>query len=289
MQAQEDKARELQVFYDELVEFDSLVQKYLADKRLQRIEGTKAASLQTAIARKVGYLAHLIAELSGIATIDLDDREYDMWLIALKDPPTRYNAKALGLCIQACNRAIGKLEDDIRTGKRDRKTGELVAKSVVSGSEPPAVSTAQAGWKAIYGEFGMTKRAFGKRISFVSDDFRRSIIFRDVEHAALLASSGFSKPAAILAGGVIEELLRLFLEHKGVSPISHDFDGYIAACQGPGFLKSGTSHLSTSVRHFRNLVHLSKEETRRQTVSKATAKGAVSSIFTIANDLWGQL
>lgn len=39
-----------------------------------------------------------------------------------------------------------------------------------------------------------------------------------------------------------------------------------------------------SLRHFRNLVHLEKETSSKFTISKATAKGAVSSIFTIAND-----
>jgi len=117
-----------------------------------------------------------------------------------------------------------------------------------------------------------------------SDNFRRNIIFRDVENASQLASSGFSKPAVILEGGVIEELLRLYLEYKNISPISDNFDGYIKTCEQKGLLKVGISRLSDSARHFRNLVHLSKEESKRHTISKSTAKGAVASIFTIAND-----
>jgi len=93
-----------------------------------------------------------------------------------------------------------------------------------------------------------------------------------------------SKPALILAGGVIEELLRLYLKHNKISPASNSFDAYIKACEQHKLLKSGISRLSDSVRHFRNLVHLSKEETKKHTISKATAKGAVASIFTIAND-----
>jgi hypothetical protein len=115
-------------------------------------------------------------------------------------------------------------------------------------------------------------------------DFRRTIIFRDVEQAFILASSGFSKPAVILAGGVIEEMLRLYLEHKQIKPINNSFDGYIQTCEQKGILKEGISRLSDSARHFRNLVHLSKEETKRHTISKSAAKGAVASIFTIAND-----
>lgn len=100
----------------------------------------------------------------------------------------------------------------------------------------------------------------------------------------MLASLGYSKPAVILAGGVIEELLRLYLEYKNIKPEKDSFDGYIKACEKYGILKSGISLLSDSVRHFRNLVHLSVEQSKRYTLTKATAKGAVASIFTIIND-----
>jgi hypothetical protein len=139
-------------------------------------------------------------------------------------------------------------------------------------------------WEAIKSEYDTSKRDFGKKINFVSDSFKRKIIFRDIEHAFVLASNGFSKPALILAGGVIEELLRLYLEHKKIKPKSKSFDGYIKTCEDKGLLKRGVYRLSDSIRDFRNLVHLKNEETKRHTVSKATAKGAVSSIFTIAND-----
>ena len=100
----------------------------------------------------------------------------------------------------------------------------------------------------------------------------------------MLASLGFSKPAIILAGSVIEELLRLYLKHNSKSPTRNDFDEYIKTCEQHGLLKDSVSRLSHAVRQFRNLVHLSREESSRDTISKATAKGAVSSIFTISND-----
>jgi hypothetical protein len=139
-------------------------------------------------------------------------------------------------------------------------------------------------WESIKNNFGMSKKTFGKKMNFVSSDFKREIIFRDVEHAYLLASSDFSKPAVILAGGVIEELLRLYLEHKNIKPASDEFNTYILTCEQNRLLKKGTSSLSNSVRHFRNLVHLAEEETKKHTISKSTAIGAVASIFTIAND-----
>jgi len=139
-------------------------------------------------------------------------------------------------------------------------------------------------WEAIKSEYDICKKDFGKKINFVSDSFKRKIIFRDVEHAFVLASQGFSKPALILAGGVIEELLRLYLEHKNIKPLSNNFDGYIKTCEQKKLLKKGIFQLSDSLRHFRNLVHLDNEKTERHTLSTAAAKGAVSSIFTIAND-----
>jgi hypothetical protein len=144
--------------------------------------------------------------------------------------------------------------------------------------------TSKENWEAIRNEYDISKKDFGKKINFVSDSFKRKIIFRDVEHAFVLASQGFPKPSLILAGGVIEELLRLYLEHKNIPVTSKNFVDYIKTCEQKGLLKSGISKLSDSVREFRNLVHLSREETNRHTISKATAKGAVSSIFTIAND-----
>jgi len=144
--------------------------------------------------------------------------------------------------------------------------------------------TSKENWEAIESEYDISKRDFGKKINFVSDSFKRKIIFRDVEHAFVLASQGFSKPALILAGGVIEELLRLYLEHKNIKPKGNRFVDYIEACKDNDLLKRGVSRLTDSIRDFRNLVHLDKEETKRHTISKPTAKGAVSSIFTIAND-----
>lgn len=139
-------------------------------------------------------------------------------------------------------------------------------------------------WTAIKRDYDTDKKAFGRRIRFVSDAFKREIIFRDVAQAFLLAEAGFSKPAVILAGSVLEELLRLFLKFKEVTPITDTFDGYIRTCVDKRLLKAPVHQLTDSVRQFRNLVHLEVESSSKHTISKATAKGAVSSIFTIVND-----
>jgi uncharacterized protein YegP (UPF0339 family) len=147
-----------------------------------------------------------------------------------------------------------------------------------------ATKSSKENWEAIKSEYDISKKDFGKKINFVKDPFKRKVIFRDVEHAFVLASQEFSKPAIILAGGVIEELLRLYLEHKNIPVTSDRFVDYIKTCEDKGFLKRGVLRLTDSVRDFRNLVHLANEKAKRHTISKATAKGAVSSIFTIAND-----
>lgn len=140
-------------------------------------------------------------------------------------------------------------------------------------------------WNEIERDYDINKRAFGKKIRFVTDKFKREIIFRDVEHAYILANNGFPKPAVILAGSVTEELLRLFLKHNEIKPSNNKFESYIDACKEDNLIKKGIHSLSNSVRHFRNIVHLENEESGKDSISISAAKGAVSSIFTIVNDL----
>lgn len=139
-------------------------------------------------------------------------------------------------------------------------------------------------WKYINKEYSESKRAFGKKINFIKDSYTRKVIFRDVAHAFYLAHNGFSKPAVILAGSVIEELLRQYLVSKGHRNTGNSFNDYINKCDVLGLLKSAIHKLSDSVREFRNIVHIQKETSKRFTISTATAKAAVASIFMIAND-----
>lgn len=139
-------------------------------------------------------------------------------------------------------------------------------------------------WDEIELDFACSKIKFGMNIKFMKDPFKRKIVFRDIAQAYYLAKMGCYKPAVILAGGVIEELLKCFLETKAVKPKQDSFAEYIKCCEQNRLLKSQMNKLSDSVREFRNLVHLSKEQSEKYTLSKATAIGAVSTIFTIAND-----
>jgi hypothetical protein len=139
-------------------------------------------------------------------------------------------------------------------------------------------------WNAISDEFKISKQTFGKKINFVTDQFKRKIIFRDVEDAFSLYKNGFSKPAIILAGGVIEELLRLYLEHKEITTSKKSFDEYIKQCENNKLLKVGVSRLTDSSRYFRNLVHLEKEVDSKTSPSQSMASSVVASIFTIVNE-----
>lgn len=139
-------------------------------------------------------------------------------------------------------------------------------------------------WLTLTDEYGITKRQFGKKISFIKDKYTRSVIFRDIEHAYILAKNGFSKPAVILSGAIIEEMLRQYLIYKNIKPQKNTFNEYIKSCEDNNLLKKAINKLSDSVREFRNIVHISKETTKKHTISKATAIGAITSIFTVAND-----
>lgn len=153
-------------------------------------------------------------------------------------------------------------------------------------ADPASRSSISAeAWTAIEKEYGVTKMTFGKKINFVRDRFRKEIIFRDVGQAHALALKGFNKPSVVLSGSVIEEILRLYLLHKNITPARNNLDSYIKACEENELLKGAIHRLADSVRQFRNVVHLEKEISARHSISKATAMAAVASIFTIANDL----
>jgi len=148
-----------------------------------------------------------------------------------------------------------------------------------------AISGGATAWVEIKKEYGVSKSTLGKRISFVKGEFKRNVIFRDIGQAFLLAHYGFHKPSIVLAGGVIEELLRLYLKHKNVVPARNTLESYIKACEENDLMKGAIHGLADSVRQFRNIVHLERESSLKFSISKATAKGAVASVFTIANDL----
>ena len=131
------KLDELQTFKNELVQYSNSVIRYLEDGLTEK-ESKRGSELYNTISKKVGYLGSFISELSEIANVDVHGKEYDMWLIALKMPTDKLADSALGVCLLATNKAIGKLTDDINRGVRD-KQGKKIGES----SERPVESPLQ--------------------------------------------------------------------------------------------------------------------------------------------------
>ena len=149
----------------------------------------------------------------------------------------------------------------------------------------PLLSDSKQTWDRIQREFDFSKIGFGKKLNFIDDSYKRKIIIRDTEQAYILSKNDFSKPAVILAGGIIEELLRLYLASKRITHRGQTFDSYISECENNNLLKKPISKLLDSIRHFRNYVHLDKEKSKKDSVSKSIASSAVASIFTIVDSL----
>ncbi len=139
-------------------------------------------------------------------------------------------------------------------------------------------------WEMIKDDFKKSKKEFGKQINFIKDKFKRKILFRDIGQAYILAQDGFDKPALILAGSVIEELLRLYLVSNNIKLKDNTFKSYIEKCEEHGLLKSVIRQQTEVSRIFRNIVHLENEKEKKHSISPATAKGSVAAIFTIVND-----
>ena len=139
-------------------------------------------------------------------------------------------------------------------------------------------------WVQLSQECHKPKRQFRKQINFVKDKYSREIIFRDIAHSYFCLKSGLYKSAVILAGGVAEELLRLYLIAKGHSP-DKTFDKNIKMCAEKKILKGGVESYTNGLRDFRNYVHLDKEVSKKHAISHATASAAFNTIFTLVNDL----
>lgn len=138
-------------------------------------------------------------------------------------------------------------------------------------------------WGHIKAAYDINKMQFAKKISFVKNKHVKNIIFRDIAHSYFCLTSALHKPAVILAGGVAEELLRLYLDSKGHLG-GKGFNEYIQICKKHSLLKGGVASYTDGLRDFRNFVHLKKEATKKHTISKATATAAFGTIFTLSND-----
>jgi len=146
-------------------------------------------------------------------------------------------------------------------------------------------SRSDISWTLIKKEYNIDKTTISKRLSkFIKDDFKRGIILRDIGNAHSLLNLGFYKECVIISGGVIEEILRLYLQSKQITS-GRTFNDYIKSCEKINLIKSGINKLSDFLREFRNLVHLEREKSKDDTLKISIAKSAVSSIFTIMEEI----
>lgn len=139
------------------------------------------------------------------------------------------------------------------------------------------------GWEIIEENYGISKLKFGKKINFIEDRKIRKIIFRDTAQAFLLESQGYFKPAIILSGGIIEELLRNYLHKKELVPKRNTLDEYINTCKENKILGNAIVNMGHYVRLMRNLVHIQRESKDETIIDQALAKGIISTIITITN------
>lgn len=140
-------------------------------------------------------------------------------------------------------------------------------------------------WVNINNDFSLTKKEFGKRINFIKDDTARKIIFRDVEHAFYLLKKNINKPAIILAGSIMEEILRQLLLFKEIKSENENFDNFIKTCEQNKLLSISVSKLSDSSRLFRNYAHISREIDSNNKISNSMASTVVSSLFLLVDGL----
>jgi predicted nucleotide-binding protein len=124
---QPNKVTELRNFLNDLIRYHVIIHRSMSGGNLTKELDQQGTELLFALGHRVGFLGQLITELTGLTTVDVHGSEYDMWVVALKIPPDELAYSALGHCIQITNRAIGQLENDIKTGIRDRKTGKMIS------------------------------------------------------------------------------------------------------------------------------------------------------------------
>ncbi len=172
---------------------------------------------------------------------------------------------------------------------KDRAYNESFKKKRVStklaiAQSTVAVRSLSKEWEGIRRDYRLSRPMIGKKLNFMSPNSIRRAILRDIEQAYGCLDQHYYKPAVVLAGGVVEEVLRQYLQHKGIPP-GKEFIEHINAAREHKMLKASLVALTDSVRGFRNLVHIAKEKDPKFTTNGATAKVAVSAMFAIINDL----
>ena len=109
-------------------------------KGITKQQTIEMMSLRERLLREVGKFGSLVTELTGKERIGPlgkgPEYSYDMWAASLAPDFGPKSLNALKICVDYTDRAIGKLDDDIERGIRD-KQGNVIEKPQKSSSEPP--------------------------------------------------------------------------------------------------------------------------------------------------------
>lgn len=162
------------------------------------------------------------------------------------------------------------------------KTSHIPSKGIFQMNKNSSVEDV---WESIKADYSVTKNIFGKKINFIKDKKVRSILFRDTEQAFLIMRLGFYKPAVILAGGIIEEILRQLLAKKEKFDNNISLIELIRRCKNLNLISIQGNNVSESTRNFRNAVHIHNEVSKENEIIRSVAYNAYSSIFILINGI----
>ena len=134
----------LQSFFEELKIYQACLTVHMA-KGLKDDEYSEMMKLREKLVREASKFRKLITELTDKDTETIYEfgkpRSVDIWAMGLRQEFDYRTAETLSACVDTTNSAIGKLQDDIEKGVRD-KQGKLVQKAYgIDAAELPMNAT----------------------------------------------------------------------------------------------------------------------------------------------------
>ena len=151
MEMDKNIIQELENFLKELAMYHYLQRKRVKSEHLAPDELRLVTRLRSTLLRKSGEFKSVITDedrKENMRTFWIDGKEslYDIWNTGLKFDFDWLASEALDYCKDATDVAIGKLESDIKKGKRD-KQGNLIKleKTQSSSAKPPKAFIAHEG------------------------------------------------------------------------------------------------------------------------------------------------
>ena len=189
---------ELKDFRNKLMQYIFFRKKHIIEKEnLTKKEQAEFNPIYEEISISAGKYAPLIKEYTGLETISTSAGLEDVWNWAFSFLENTLVLSALDNCLQATGRTIGKLEDDIKKGVRD-KQGNLIDKSQIVSAEPPKAFIAHGGRSGILDKLREFIEALGIKPIIVelspsrgmTVDEKVSKYIKDADFGIVLATKG---------------------------------------------------------------------------------------------------